>query len=74
MERHLDKELQELKTDILRMGGLVENAIGASVEALKQLDRAAAERSSALIRQLTSWSLALMRRAWICLPCISLWL
>ena len=24
MERHLDKELQELKTDILRMGGLVD--------------------------------------------------
>ena len=44
MERHLDKELQELKTDILRMGGLVENAIGASVEALKQLDRDAAEK------------------------------
>ena len=44
MERHLDKELQELKTDILRMGGLVEYAIGASVEALKQLDRLAAEQ------------------------------
>ncbi|MEK6564498.1 MAG: phosphate signaling complex protein PhoU [Candidatus Omnitrophota bacterium] len=44
MERHLDKELQELKTEILRMGGLVENAIGVSVEALKQLDRLAAEK------------------------------
>lgn len=44
MERHLDKELQELKADILRMGGLVEYAIGASMEALKQLSREEAEK------------------------------
>ena len=44
MERHLDEKLQELKADILGMGGLVEYAIGASVEALKQLDRDAAEK------------------------------
>ena len=44
MERHLDEKLQELKADILRMGDLVERAIGASVEALKQLDRDAAEK------------------------------
>lgn len=43
MNRHLDEELQVLKADILRMGSLVENAIGASVEALKQLDREAAQ-------------------------------
>ena len=44
MERHLDEKLQELKADILRMGDLVERAIGASVEALKQLGRDAAEK------------------------------
>ena len=44
MERHLDTELQELKADILRMGSLVEQAIGASMEALKQLNRDAAEK------------------------------
>ncbi|MDO8748681.1 MAG: phosphate signaling complex protein PhoU [Candidatus Omnitrophota bacterium] len=44
MERHLDEKLQELKADILRMGSLVEHAIGASMEALKQLDRDAAEK------------------------------
>jgi len=44
MERHLDTELQELKADILRMGSLVEHAIGASMEALKQLNRDAAEK------------------------------
>ena len=44
MERHLDTELQELKADILRMGSLVEYAIGAAMEALKQLDRPAAEK------------------------------
>lgn len=44
MERCLDEKLQDLKADILRMGSLVENAIGASVEALKQLDRPAAEK------------------------------
>ena len=44
MERHLDTELQELKADILRMGSLVEYAIGAAMEALKQLNRDAAEK------------------------------
>ena len=44
MERHLDTELQELKADILRIGSLVEHAIGASMEALKQLNRDAAEK------------------------------
>jgi len=37
MERHLDQELEDLKKQLLKMGTLVEAAIFASVEALKQL-------------------------------------
>ena len=44
MERHLDKELNGLKMDILRMGGLIENAIISSVGALTQLNKDAAEK------------------------------
>lgn len=39
MERHVDQELNELKTDILKMGALAEEAIYKSVEALKHRDR-----------------------------------
>ncbi len=44
MERHFDDELTKLREDILKMGGLVENAIVSSVEALKGLSRQEAER------------------------------
>jgi len=37
MERHLDQELEDLKKQLLKMGTMVETAIFASVEALKQL-------------------------------------
>jgi phosphate transport system protein len=38
MQRHLDDELTGLKTEILRMGVMVEESIFKSVEALKQLN------------------------------------
>jgi phosphate transport system protein len=37
MERHLDQELEDLKKQLLKMGTLVEGAIFASVESLKNL-------------------------------------
>ena len=37
MQRHFDSELVELKTEILKMGAMVEEAIFKSVEALKHL-------------------------------------
>lgn len=44
MQRHFDDELAELKTEILRMGAMVEDAIFKSVEALKSLNVAEAKR------------------------------
>ncbi len=44
MERHFDVELADLKSDILQMGDLVEEAIIDSVEALKQLSKDKAAR------------------------------
>jgi phosphate transport system protein len=44
MQRHFDDELQELKTEILTMGTLVEESIFKSIESLKQLDAEAAKR------------------------------
>jgi phosphate transport system protein len=44
MERHFDDELMGLREGILRMGQLVENAIFASIEALKKLSRPEAEK------------------------------
>lgn len=38
MERHFDEELKELKNNLLETGGLVEEAIFKSVEALKKLN------------------------------------
>ena len=38
MERHFDQELEDLKNDLLKMGIMAEEAIFASVEALKKLD------------------------------------
>jgi phosphate transport system protein len=43
MERHFDLELVDLKSNILSMGDLVEEAIIDSVEALKRLDRSRAQ-------------------------------
>jgi len=43
MERHFDTELADLKSNILAMGDLVEEAIIDSVEALKQLSRSRAQ-------------------------------
>jgi len=44
MERHFDVELADLKSDILKMGDLVEEAIIDSVDALKQLSKDKAAR------------------------------
>lgn len=44
MERHFDQELTELKTDILKMGALVEKAIADSVTSLKDLSAAGAKQ------------------------------
>ena len=70
MERHLDEKLQELKADILGMGGLVEHAIGASVEALKQLDRDAAEKVIASDKAIDELELAVDEK---CLDLLALY-
>lgn len=44
MERHLDEELRELNTLILRMGALAEEAVYLSIEALKKKDTSLAEK------------------------------
>jgi len=44
MQRHFDDELTDLKTEILKMGAMVEESIFKSVEALKQLDAEQAKR------------------------------
>ncbi len=43
MERHLDDELEKIKTTLLSMATLTEEAIHKSVEALKNLDKTLAE-------------------------------
>jgi phosphate transport system protein len=45
MERHLDESLDKFKTDILKMAALTESAIHNSIEALKNQDRAMAEKT-----------------------------
>jgi phosphate transport system protein len=42
--RHFDREFEELKEKLLRMGGMVEHAISESIRALQERDTAAAER------------------------------
>ena len=37
MERHFDLELEELKSTLLAMGGMVEKAINKAVSSLKNL-------------------------------------
>jgi len=44
MERHLDQELTELKTDLLKMATMVESVIHSSVEALKKRDKELANK------------------------------
>lgn len=44
MHRHVDEELSELNTEILKMGAFVEEAIYSSIEALKNRDKAVADR------------------------------
>ena len=44
MERHFDEELAKLKNAILKMGAMTENSIANSIEALKRLDKATANK------------------------------
>jgi phosphate transport system protein len=44
MQRHFDEELQQLKNEILKMGALAQEAIINSVHALKNRDKAAAQK------------------------------
>jgi phosphate transport system protein len=44
MERHFDEELEELHKEILRMGVLAQEAIYKSIEALKNRDKAQAQK------------------------------
>lgn len=44
MQRHFDEELRQLKDDILKMGALAQEAIINSVDALKNRDKAAAQK------------------------------
>lgn len=44
MHRHFDEDLGRLRNDILKMGALAREAITVAVEALKNRDRAAAEK------------------------------
>jgi phosphate transport system protein len=44
MQRHFDEELQQLKNDILRMGALAQEAIVKAADALKDRDKAAAQK------------------------------
>lgn len=44
MQRHFDEELQQLKNDILKMGALAQEAIINSVNALRNRDKAAAQK------------------------------
>jgi len=39
LKRHFDRELEELKNRVLRMGGTVEDLIARSIEALRNRDR-----------------------------------
>lgn len=43
MERHVDQELNELKSEILKMGASTEEAIFKSIESLKNRDKALAK-------------------------------
>ena len=43
MERHFDKELKKMNTDILKMAALAEEAIYKSIEALKNKDKELAQ-------------------------------
>lgn len=44
MHRHFDDELRQLKGDLVRMAGMAQAAITQAVEALKNRDKAAAQR------------------------------
>ena len=57
MKRHFDTELADLKGDILSMGGLVEESIIDSVEALKQLSKPRAEKVIASDKFIDQWEL-----------------
>jgi phosphate transport system protein len=69
MERHFDEELGELKKELLGMGSAVEAAIGASVEALKNLDSKQAAKVISDDKTIDEWELKIDE---ICLDLLAL--
>ncbi len=69
MQRHFDLELDDLKKQLLEMGGLVETAISASLQALEKLDSAAAGEVLAADRAIDELENALDER---CLDLLAL--
>jgi len=63
MQRHFDEELLKLKTDILSMAALVDEAILVSVEALKNLDESKAKQVIADDRKIDEMELAIEERS-----------
>ena len=57
MARHFDKDIEHLKELLLRMGAMVEDAIGQSIRALLERDTAAAEQVIASDRQIDEMEL-----------------
>jgi len=51
LKRHFERELQELKNSILRMGGVVEDLIVRAIEALRSRDRALAPEAARIEAQ-----------------------
>ena len=51
LKRHFERELQELKNSILRMGGVVEDLIVRAIEALRSRDRTLAPEAARIEAQ-----------------------
>jgi len=56
MTRYFDEELLELNKKILEMSAVVENSIGLSVRALRELSRERLKQSLKMMTGLTPWS------------------
>ena len=67
MQRHFDQELADLKSQILRMGGLVESQIEGSIKALVDRDVDLASASSNETRLSIRWMWTSMKTACDCL-------
>jgi phosphate transport system protein len=63
MERHFDEELKNLKTDILKMAALTEEAIHKSIEALKTRDKNLAQKVIDQDRRIDELEIAVEEKA-----------